>query len=34
VWADGAPLDMTLTGISGQPSLLKITKNTPPVSTP
>jgi len=34
VWADGAPLDMTLTGISGQRSLLKITKNTPPVSTP
>jgi hypothetical protein len=34
VWSDGSPLDMTVTGISGQPSLLKITKKVPPVSSP
>ena len=33
VWSDGSPLGMTVSGISGQPSLLKITKTSPPVST-
>ena len=33
VWADGTALGMTVSGVANQPSQVKITKKTPPVST-